>query len=183
MSYPVRPSTTSTPDIYRRSSFARLIRHRRGYHYGKYGPTSQLEPNPTIGGGVDDVTSVLAFIGIQTIHLKLATIHNNNQKNVTPLVNQQKKNYDNILLTNTNLWYNRSYFGTLGPCTVSYQRDTRKGDRTLSRSRLEVCPAIASAVSGHCKPKISFLAICQEPTLSFLTVNNQTDNFVRDYHH
>jgi len=184
MTYPIHPSTTSTPSIYRRTSFARLIGHRRGYHYGKY-RSYQIEPHPTtIGGAVDDVTSVLAFIGIQTIHLKLATIHLNpnldqNNNNVIKGVDKETI----LSIKCTNLWYNCSSFGTLGPCTVSYQRYTRKGDRTLSRSRLEVCPAIASSIAANCKPVCSFLAICQEPTLPFLTVNNQRDNLTPNCHH
>jgi len=52
------------------------------------------------------------------------------------------------------------------PCTItpvattcSYVRFTKKGDRTLHRSRLEVCPAAASSIAALHKPDCSF-AIC-----------------------
>jgi len=42
----------------------------------------------------------------------------------------------------------RNPVGTLYPSTSTFVRPTRKGDRTLSRSRLEVCPAAADSISA-----------------------------------
>jgi len=43
---------------------------------------------------------------------------------------------------------------SLCDATISYVRCTRRGDRTLTRSRLEVCPAAASEIAASSKPYI-----------------------------
>jgi hypothetical protein len=63
-----------------------------------------------------------------------------------------------------NEYYNKSWNGTLGPTTESYQRMSWKGERTLSRSRLEVCPANASSIAANDKPECPSLAFAKEPT-------------------
>jgi len=48
--------------------------------------------------------------------------------------------------------------------TIGYQACTHKGQRSLTRFRLEVCPAAASELAGGCKPIEHSWRICQEPT-------------------
>lgn len=64
--------------------------------------------------------------------------------------------------------YGRDYDnGTMGLFTTqSLVRFSQDGERTISRFRLEVYTAAASAVSAHCKPKMYSLAIAKEPTPS-----------------
>jgi len=52
------------------------------------------------------------------------------------------------------------------PATSSFTRFTRRGDRTLTRSRLEVCPATADAIAASCKP-IAYSSTVLEPTIVF----------------
>jgi len=44
-----------------------------------------------------------------------------------------------------------------GHATVPFLRFSKKGDRTLTRFRLEVVPMNADNISAGCKPKIQFL--------------------------
>jgi len=65
-----------------------------------------------------------------------------------------------------NLEYQHSPIGTLGPSTISQTsyRWSRKGDRTLSRFRLEICPATSSELAAGNKPIEHSLAFANEPT-------------------
>jgi hypothetical protein len=65
-----------------------------------------------------------------------------------------------------NVQYLQSPIGTLGPSTISSSAFiwSTKGERTLSRFRLEICPAAASELAAGCKPMRSSLAFAREPT-------------------
>jgi len=67
-------------------------------------------------------------------------------------------------LTPENEFHHRSPYGTLGPSTQSHVKFAAKGERTLTRSRLEVCPAIASFIASLGNPLEHHLRLANEPT-------------------
>jgi len=83
-----------------------------------------------------------------------AAMHANIAPAAITNMDDSSSRYAIVLLPNT--WHASSVVGTLGPKSESYVRCSRKGDRTLTRSRLEVCPAAASFCSALGKPKLSY---------------------------
>jgi len=65
----------------------------------------------------------------------------------------------------SNVQYMLSPLGTLGPATLSYMKPSTKGERSLSRFRLEFCPATADSIAAGCKPKEHSLTTVKEPTI------------------
>jgi hypothetical protein len=156
-------------------SFIRLVMFRR-YNNGSNGtfpangtkrkpqkqqqkvPLSTAKSLPTKDS--TSTTSILTLRAIQSINARSMINHHYYSHHNTG-------SYDN----NFNEWYHRSWNGTLGPSTCSYLKMSWKGERTLSRSRLEVCPAIASfELSSMAKFMLS-LAFAKEPTPLSLTIS------------
>jgi hypothetical protein len=124
-----------------RSSFLRLIMFRR-YNNGRQHLLSSKSSNNNIV--IEDSSSILSLLAIQQ----------------SIIINSYMNSNSNVL----NEYYNKSWNGTLGPSTCSYLKMSCKGERTLSRSRLEVCPANASSIAANDKPECPSLAFAKEPT-------------------
>jgi hypothetical protein len=93
----------------------------------------------------NNTTSILTLMAIQSTNY--SQYHNHNTGSYG-----NNSNGNGLLSLMVNEYYNKSWNGTLGPSTESYQRMSWKGERTLSRSRLEVCPAITTSLVASCKP-------------------------------
>jgi hypothetical protein len=138
-------------------SFIRLVMFRR---YNNNNNNNGSSNSKTINNDENNNTSILTtLMAIQSI-------------NARSMINQYYYNTgsygSNGSLSSMvlNEYYNKSWNGTLGPTTESYQRMSWKGERTLSRSRLEVCPANASSIAANDKPLRSSLHLLKNLRLS-----------------
>jgi len=137
-------------------SFIRLVMFRRynnGSPYSSYSKKVPSNNNNNNGHKAPTSTSsmsLLSLLAIDTVNNHEVTIIHNNGSGYR--VNGS---------ISLNEWYHMSSNGTLGPATVSFMRLSWKGERTLSRSRLEICPAIASFIMSGIAKCSSSLAICQ----------------------
>jgi hypothetical protein len=125
-------------------SFIRLVMFRRynnnnnnnGSPYSKKVPSLNNTNNSDNSNG--NGTSSMSLLSL----LAIETINNHNVR----IIHNNGSGYRMNGSISLNEWYHMSSNGTLGPSTVTFMRMSWKGERTLSRSRLEVCPAIASFI-------------------------------------
>jgi hypothetical protein len=137
----------------------RSDRHDRWYAIHRHRHRSQ--PSSRLKVTTADVTP-----SPSTALLSMLTLSSPNLKALIGI--SQNPQYRGVIQWNVEYW--RSPIGTLGPCTIcqTYYRWSTKGDRTLSRFRLEICPATASELAAGCKPHIISFALC-ERTYAFCT--------------
>jgi len=145
-------SSTSTTSVILPTLKQRWNRYRRQSKLAKkYGGNNNNNNNNNNGGNKDDINNAAtALFSVLAI----------NPPNAKTLIRMSQE-YPSILIMNMNIQYSLSPLGTLGPSTLSYFKYSIKGDRTLSRFRLEFCPATASELAAGCKPIEPSLAICK----------------------
>lgn len=92
-------------------------------------------------------------------------------------INQRNGELFNNLLSSpvgNGTWYRKSSGWTHNGHNYCSSRFSRRGDRSLTRFRLELCSLNSSELSAGCKPYVNSSAIAEEPTICNRSIH-QTD--------